>query len=385
MARYIVAILGLLLVIGGLVGVKATQISGLIKAGEAFAKAGPPPESVSTDHARELSWAGKQAAVGTVGATRGVVVSNDAAGVVKRITFQSGAMAKDGQALVELDNGVERAQLATAKARLELAEQNVKRTRALFQSGGVSHSQLDNDESTMKGAAAEVAGLEAQIERKIVRAAFPGRLGLSMINLGQYLSPGTMITTLEALDSVFVDFTLPQQALHSVQLGQTIHLTIRGSEGAGVDGKIAAIDPAVDPNTRAVRIRATVENPDQKLRPGMFANLDVMMPTGASIVAIPSTAVLHAPYGDSVFVVESAKPSADNKDALPPEPGVKQVRQQFVRLGEERGDFIAVLDGVKPGDELVSAGAFKLRNGARVIVNNKVKPTPELNPQPENR
>jgi membrane fusion protein (multidrug efflux system) len=385
MARYIVAVLGLLIVIGGLVGIKATQISGLIKAGEAFAKAGPPPETVSTDQARELSWEGKQAAVGTVGATRGVVVSNDAAGVVKRITFQSGTMAKDGQALVELDNGVERAQLATAKARLELAEQNVKRTRALFESGGVSHSQLDNDESSAKGAAAEVAGLEAQIERKIVRAAFPGRLGLSMINLGQYLSPGTMITTLEALDSVFVDFTLPQQALQSVQLGQTIHLTIRGSGGAGVDGKIAAIDPAVDPNTRAVRIRATVDNPGQKLRPGMFANLDVMMPKSASIVAIPSTSVVHAPYGDSVFLVESPKPSADDKSALPPEPGVKQVRQQFVRLGEERGDFVAVLDGVKPGDELVSAGAFKLRNGARVVVNNKVKPSPELNPRPENR
>jgi membrane fusion protein (multidrug efflux system) len=383
MARYIVAVLGLLLVIGGLVGIKATQISGLIKAGEAFAKAGPPPEAVSTDRARDLSWEGTQSAVGTVGATRGVVLSNDAAGVVKRISILSGTVVKAGQVLVELDNGVERAQLATAQARLELAGQNLERTRALFQGGGVSKSQLDNDESTVKGAVAEIAGLQAQIDRKIVRAAFSGRVGLSMINLGQYLSPGTTIATLEALDSVFVDFTLPQQALHSVQVGQSVHLDIRGAEGPGVDGKIAAIDPAVDPNSRAVRIRATVDNSEQKLRPGMFANVTVLTPKTGSVVAIPSTAVVHAPYGDSVFVVEPEKASGDQKPS--PTSNVKQVRQQFVRLGEERGDFVAVLDGVKAGEELVSAGAFKLRNGARIVVNNKVKTTPEVNPQPENR
>src|SRR5688572_16998938 len=197
MARYIVAVLGLFLVIGGLVGVKATQISGLIKAGEAFAKAGPPPESVSTGLARDLSWQGTQAAVGTVGATLGVVLRNDEAGVVKRINFTSGTVAKVGQALVELDSGVERAQLSTAQARKELAEQNLKRTRSLFDSGGISKSQLDNDESTLKAAAAEVASLQAQIERKVVRAAFTGRIGLSMVTLGQYLSPGTTIATLE--------------------------------------------------------------------------------------------------------------------------------------------------------------------------------------------
>lgn len=380
MARYIFAVLGLLLVVGGLVGVKATQISGLIKAGEAFAKAGPPPEAVSTEHARDLSWEGTISAVGTVGATRGVVLSNDAAGVVKRIAFRSGSTAQAGQVLVELDTGVERAQLATAQARKELAEQNVKRTRSLFQSGGLSRSQLDNDESAAKTAAAEVEGLKAQIDRKVVRAAFPGRLGLSMVNLGQYLSPGTVIATLEALDSVFVDFTLPQQALHSVQIGQKVHVDIRGAEGSGFEGTIAAIDPAVDPSSRSVRIRATVQNPEQKLRPGMFANVGVALPKSESVVAIPSTTVVHAPYGDSVFIVEAAK--GDPNAAAD---GVKQVRQQFVRLGEERGDFVAVLDGVKAGEELVSAGAFKLRNGARVVVNNKVKKAPELNPKPENR
>jgi membrane fusion protein (multidrug efflux system) len=227
-----------------------------------------------------------------------------------------------------------------------------------------------------------VASLQAQIERKVVRAAFTGRIGLSMVTLGQYLSPGTTIATLEALDSVFVDFSLPQQALHSVQLGQVVHADIRGVEGLGVDGKIAAIDPAVDPATRAVRIRASLPNPEHKLRPGMYANVAVRSEDAARVVAIPSTAVLHAPYGDSVFVVEP--PKGDGKSP-PAGDGVKQVRQQFVRLGEERGDFVAVLDGVKAGEELVSAGAFKLRNGARVVVNNKVKAKPELDPRPENR
>jgi membrane fusion protein (multidrug efflux system) len=384
MARYIVAVLGLLLVIGGLVGVKATQISGLIKAGEAFAKAGPPPESVSTEPARELSWEGSISAVGTIGATRGVVLSNDAAGVVKRISFLSGMVAKAGQVLVELDAGVERAQLATAQVRKELAEQNIKRTRALFQGGGISKSQLDNDESAYKTATADIAELQAQIDRKIVRAAFPGRLGICMVNLGQYLSPGTMIATLEALDSVFVDFTLPQQALQSAHVGQVVHVAIRDTDGPGYEGTIAAIDSAVDPSSRSVRIRATVENKEQKLRPGMFANVGVVMPKSGSVVAIPSTSIVRAPYGDSVFVVEAPKSEAKGASA-PAASGVKQVRQQFVRLGEERGDFVAVLDGVKAGEELVSAGAFKLRNGSRVMVNNKVKPSPELNPQPENR
>jgi membrane fusion protein, multidrug efflux system len=391
MVRYSVAILGLLLVIGGLVGIKATQISGLIKAGEAFAKAGPPPESVSSDVARELRWEGTLSAVGTIAAAKGVAVSNDSPGVVKRIAFESGQLAKSGQVLVELDTGVERAQLATAQARKELAEQNIQRTRSLFQTGGLSRSQLDADESALKAAAAEAAGLQAQIERKVVRAAFGGRLGIRAVNLGQYLSPGTMITTLEALDTVYVDFTLPQQALGSIDNGYPVRVTIEGEKRVEAEGSVAAVDPTLDRATRSIRVRATAPNQDQKLRPGMFANVSVVLPQQASIVAVPSTAVVHAPYGDSVFLIEAeatpgAKQGAQGGAASGVKAsGVKQVRQQFVRLGEERGDFVAVLDGVKPGQELVSAGAFKLRNGATVVINNQSRPTPQLDPHPENR
>ncbi|HEX6240859.1 MAG TPA: efflux RND transporter periplasmic adaptor subunit [Polyangiales bacterium] len=401
MVRYIVAILGLLLVVGGLAGIKASQISGLIEAGEAFAKAGPPPESVSSDVARELSWEGTLSAVGTIAAAKGVAVSNDSPGVVKRIAFESGQMAKAGQVLVELDTGVERAQLATAQARKELAEQNIQRTRSLFQSGGLSRSQLDADESALKGAQAEVAGLQAQIDRKVVRAPFTGRLGIRAINLGQYLSPGTPLTTLEALDSVYVDFTLPQQALSSVDIGFPVRVVIEGEKPVEKEGAVAAVDPTLDRATRSIRVRASIPNQDQKLRPGMFGNVSVVLPKQASIVAVPATAVVHAPYGDSIFLIEAEKapgtPTAkdgkdakDAKDGAPPQAGagggnVKQVRQQFVRLGEERGDFVAVLDGVKPGQEVVSSGAFKLRNGAKVVINNASRPNPQVDPRPENR
>jgi membrane fusion protein (multidrug efflux system) len=386
MVRYSLAILGLLLVVGGLVGVKASQISGLIAAGEAFAKSGPPPESVSSDVARELAWEGTLSAVGTIAAAKGVAVSNDSPGVVKRIAFESGQLAKPGQVLIELDTGVERAQLATLQARLELAEQNVKRTRVLFQGGGISRSQLDNDESQLKAASAEVAGLAAQIERKVVRAAFGGRLGIRAVNLGQYLSPGTVLTTLEALDSVYVDFTLPQQALSNVDIGFPVRVHIEGNKEVDAQGTVAAVDPTLDRATRSIRIRAAIPNKDQKLRPGMFANVSVVLPKRDSIVAVPATAVVHAPYGDSVFLIEAEKAAGAKPGAqASAESDVKQVRQQFVRLGEERGDFVAVLDGIKPGQELVSAGAFKLRNGAKIVINNKSRPDPQVDPRPENR
>jgi membrane fusion protein (multidrug efflux system) len=387
--RYVIVTLGLLLVIGGLVGIKAGQISSLIQAGEAFAKAGPPPEAVSTDVARELAWENLLSAVGTVGAYQGVEVSNEVAGVVKQIRFESGGVAKPRQVLVELDTSVERAQLATAEARKSLAKQNVARSRTLFASKGIAASQLDNDESQFAAASADVDALRAQIERKTVRAPFAGKLGICMVNFGQYLTPGTVVTTVEALDSVYVDFALPQQALGSVQVGQAVRLTIDGEQRLNAEGVVAAIDPALNRATRSIHVRASVPNKDQKLRPGMFADVSLLLPQQPKIIAIPATAVVHAPYGDSVFLVEPVKSDAggggEKSKLAPAADAVKQVRQQFVKLGQAQGDFVAVLDGVKPGQELVSAGAFKLRNGVKVMINNRTKPNPQVSPRPENR
>jgi membrane fusion protein (multidrug efflux system) len=392
--RYLKVTGGLVLLVGALVGIKASQISSLIKAGEAFAKAGPPPESVGTDVARELAWENALSAVGTVGAYQGVSVSNEIAGVVKKILFESGGVAKPGQVLVELDSGVEKAQLATAEARKALAKQTLNRSKSLFSSHGIAASQLDSDQSQFEAASAEVDALRAQIERKTVRAPFAGKLGICMINYGQYLNPGTIVTTVEALDSVYVDFALPQQALQSVQPGSAVRVSIESDDKFVTQGVVAAIDSALNRTTRSMHVRATVPNKELRLRPGMFANVSLLLPTQQKIVAIPATAVVHAPYGDSVFVVEPVKSDTPGADPKAKEaakqsaaaPGaVKQVRQQFVRLGRAQGDFVAVLEGVKPGEELVSAGAFKLRNGARVLINNRTNPTPELAPHPENR
>jgi membrane fusion protein (multidrug efflux system) len=374
--RYVVPILGLLLVIGALAGIKVDQISNLMKAGAAFEEAGPPAEVVSTDFTRDLAWENTLSAVGTFSAARGVAISTEAPGMVKRILFESGGVARAGQVLVELDTNVERAQLASAEVRKKLAEQNLKRTRSLVESGAATRQQLENEESQLESAVAEIASVQAQISRKIVRAPFAGRLGIRAVNLGQYLSPGTQLTTLESLDTVYMDFTLPQQVLSALTIGLAVRVSLEGTDET-LTGTIEAIDPSIDPATRSVRIRASVPNPAQKLRPGMFGNVTVVLPERSKAVVAPATAIVHAPYGDSVFVVEPAKNPRDPKE--------KQVRQQFVRLGEERGDFVEVLEGVKPGDELVSSGAFKLRNGAKIMINNKNKPEPELSPRLENR
>lgn len=378
--RYALPILGLLLVIGALAGIKFSQISSLIEAGEAFAKAGPPPEAVSTDTARELAWESTLTAVGSFQAVRGVDISNESPGVVKRIAFESGNLVKAGQVLVELDTSVERAQLATALARKKLAEQTAARTRQLVQSGAATTQQLENDEAQLEAITAEVEGIQAQIARKTVRAPFAGRLGIRNVNLGQYLAPGTVLTTLESLDSLYLDFTLPQQTLPVLNTGLPVRASLEGQK-LELEGQITAVDPSVDPATRSIKVRATVPNPDQKLRPGMFANVTVVLPERSSIVAAPRTAVVHAPYGDSVFVVEPLEEA--EKNGAPD--NVRKVRQQFVKLGEERGDFVVITEGVKPGEELVVAGAFKLRNGAKIAVNNENKPDAQLAPNPPNR
>jgi membrane fusion protein (multidrug efflux system) len=381
--RYLVAILGLLAIVGALAGVKAAQISTLVNMGKQAQKAGPPPEAVSTFVAQTQTWEGMLSAVGSVTAAKGVTVSNEVPGLVSRILFESGAMVREGQVLVELDTSVERAQLATSKARLELARVTAERTRALLATGSISKAQGDNDDAQLKTSLTDVSSLEAQIDRKTVRAPFPGRTGIRLINRGQYLGAGTPVTTLETLGALYVDFTLPQQRLPEVKVGMPVKVSIEGTEGTQ-DGLVSAIDPAVDAVTRTIKLRAALPNVEQNLNPGMFAHVSVILPQQSSVVTVPATAIVHAPYGDSVFIVEDMKDEAGHVALGPDGKPRKVARQQFVRIGESRGDFVAVLDGAKTGQVIVMAGAFKLRNGSPVTVNNDVKPTPQLAPHPEN-
>ena len=371
--RYLIPIAVLVAIVAGLGGVKLEQISTLLHAGELAQKAGPPPEVVGTAVAQKDEWAGSIAAVGTVTAVRGVAVSNESPGVVTAIHFESGQVVKAGQVLVELDTSVERAQLASAEARKELANVSAGRSRALAEREAQSKAQLDADEAQLKTSSADFGALKAQIERKTVRAPFSGRVGMRTVNLGQYLQPGTPVTVLESLGSVYVDFTVPQQNLGEVKTGTAVRVAL--TDGPVLDGVIGAVDPTLDAATRTIKLRASIANNRDRLRPGMFVNVEVVQGKKSSVVIAPLTAVVHASYGDSVFVVEDK--SEDGRTR-------KVARQQFVRLGPARGDFVAILDGVKPGQELVTAGAFKLRNGGGVVVNNDIKPVPALAPHVDN-
>jgi membrane fusion protein (multidrug efflux system) len=381
--RVAIAILGLLALIAGLAGIKGAQIAKLVSMGNEAKKAGPPPEAVSTATATEQEWERTVYAVGSVASVRGVTVSNEVGGVVSRIHFESGQNVEAGKVLVELDTDVEKAQLASARARQKLAAINLARSRALAKSGSIAPSDVDTDRAALESATADANALEAQIARKVVRAPFKGRLGIRAVNLGQYLPPGTQVTVLETVEDVFVDFTLPQQRLESLRTGLPVRVAI--ASGPTLDGTICAIDPAVDPSTRTIKARASVPNKDERLRSGMFVNVEVAFPGKDKVVAVPATAVVHAPYGDSVFLVEDRKDGSGNVMHNPDGSPQKAVRQQFVRLGDARGDFVAVATGVPAGREVVSAGAFKLHNGAPVMITKDVKPAPELSPHPQNR
>ncbi len=383
--RYVKAVGLLVLIVGGLVGIKFSQISMLMQAGKEGAKQGAPPESVSTAVVAEDTWEQILPAVGSVVAAKGVAVSSEAPGVVTAIHFESGALVKAGQVLVELDSSVERAQLASAMARRELAQLSAGRSRQLAQQSVISRSQLDGDEAQLKTSRADLSALQAQIERKTVRAPFSGRLGIRAVNLGQYVNPGTTLTTLESLEVVYVDFSVPQQELADVTPKTPVRVSLSGESGPPFVGVIAAVDPAVDVTTRSVKLRASIPNPKEQLRPGMFVRVAVVLPQRQKVVAAPATAVVHASYGDSVFVVEPQKDASGAPVLGPDGQPAKMARQQFVRVGAARGDFVALLDGVKAGQELVTAGAFKLRNGSGIAIHNEVQSSFSLTPTPGNR
>lgn len=374
--RFLVVTLGILAIIGGLAAIKFKQISGLINMGKAMQAAGPPPEVVATAPVTEQDWENEISAVGTVSAGRGVTVSNEVPGEVRAIRFDSGAVVKAGQVLVELDSSVERAQLRSAIARRDLAKIQTERTRKLVDQKAATQAELDSNASELESSSADVAALEAQIQRKVIKAPFAGKLGIRQINLGQYLSPGTTITDLQSQEAVHVDFSLPQNELPRIAVGQAVRVELSGGEGS-FDASIGAIEPTLDQITRSIKVRAVVGESKVKLSPGMFVTVHVILPEKRHVLIVPATAVVHASFGDSLFVVEDSANAGGGK------PG-KVGRQQFVKVSGARGDFVSIADGVKPGQEVVSSGAFKLHNGASVVVNNSVQPKAELAPHPEN-
>jgi membrane fusion protein (multidrug efflux system) len=381
--RIVVAVGLSVLVVGLLAGTKAAQISSLMRFGKAAQAAGPPPQAVGTATAKGAEWESVLQAVGSVQAGRGVTISIEVPGVVRAIRFESGAKVRAGQVLVELDASVERAQLASLHARRDFATSSATRTRRLEAGGASTKVQLEADEAQLRTVSADAQALVAQIEKKTIRAPFAGKLGIRSVNLGQYLNPGTPITVLESQDAVYIDFTVPQQQLARVPVGSPVRISLPDAQPPRtLAGKIAAVDPNVDPVTRAVKLRASVEEAQgsgkseaDKLRPGMFVNVSVVLPERANVVFVPATSIMRAPYGNSVYIVE------DGPGGKP----AKIARQQFVRIGASRGDFVAIDEGVTAGQEVVTLGAFKLRNGAPVVVNNEIQLSPSQTPNPQNR
>lgn len=371
--QFVLSLLLFALVIAGpLMLIKRSQFKAMGAAGAAMVM---PPITVTATAAKEESWGNSLNATGSLVPVQGVTIGAETAGKITKLSFEAGAAVKAGDVLVQLDTSTEEAQWRAAQATAALAKANLDRARDLRQSNTNSPAELDASDAQAKQAQAQADTFRAVIEKKTIRAPFAGRLGLRLVNLGQILKDGEPITTLQTLDPIYVNFSLPQQRLPQIAVGNVVRLKSDAAPGEALEGKITAISPEIDLATRNVRVQATVGNQGEKLRSGMFVSVDVVLPTASKVLAIPATAVLYAPYGDSVFIVDEKKDAGGKSE--------KVLRQQFVRLGETRGDFVSVVDGLKPTETVVTSGVFKLRPGMHVVIDNTLAPNAQLAPKPK--
>ena len=370
--RMILMVAVMVTLVGGLGFVKFRQIKTAVAHGAGFQ---PPPEAVTTIVAKQEKWPATLNVIGTTGAVQGVTVSADLPGTVARIAFDSGRSVKAGEILVELDTRQERAQLAAIEAQRDLAHINFARMKQLVDEGVLARTEYDNATAQQKATDAQVGEIRATIARKTIRAPFSGILGIRQVNLGQYLSAGQAIVPLQSLNPIYVNFGVPQQTALEARVGRTLLVSSNDVGGFKFAGRVTALDSVVNEATRNVQVQATLANPGGKLHPGMFVQVEITTGADRPVIALPITAINYAPYGDSVYVV------SDMKD--PSGKTYRGVRQQLVKLEGARGDQVAVVSGVNPGDEVVSSGVFKLRNGAAVQVNNKVQPGNNPAPKPE--
>ena len=370
--RMILMLVAVTALLGGLGFFKYRQVETAIAQGAGFQ---PPPTAVTTVVAQRETWPSTLTVIGTVAAIQGVTVSADLPGTVDKIHFESGQWVHEGDVLVELDTRQERAQLASLEAQRDLARINYGRAQQLVKDGVIARSDYDNAAAQQKATEAQVGDIRAAIERKTIRAPFSGVLGIRQVNLGQYLAAGQAIVSLQSLNPIYVNFGVPQQDTPKVALGRSLQVTNTDLPGAAFNGRISALDSVVNEQTRNIEVQATLANPGGKLRPGMFVQVELPVGEAREVVPLPASAINYAPYGDSVFIVTNMK---DPKGNL-----YRGVRQQVVKVEGSRGDQVAITSGINPGDEVVSSGVFRLRNGAPVLVNNQVRPDNSPNPKPQ--
>jgi membrane fusion protein (multidrug efflux system) len=365
-------VMGLVAIFLIIAGIKAWQIMTLVSAGK---KMVPPPTTVTSSTVQKADWQPTLTAVGSINPVQGAMISAELPGTVAEINFQSGTLVKKGDILLKLDASVEQAQLRAAEAEAELAKADFERARDLAARKVISPAELDAASSKYEQRKAVVENIQSVIAKKEIRAPFDGAAGIRTVNPGEMVTVGRALVTLQALDQVFFDFALPQQQLAEVKPDLAVKVTTDVFPGREFEGKLTAVNSAVDPVTRNVALQATLDNADHTLRPGMFGRVKVFLPQSNPTLFIPATAVSYAPYGNSVFVIEKKHDDKTGKDSL-------VLRQQFIRTGETRGDFVAVTDGLKEGDAVVSIGVFKLRNGMDVVVDNTLQPKSEMDPKP---
>ena len=369
--RMILMLVAVALLVGALGYFKLRQVQAAVKGG-AFQ---PPPEAVTTIVAKQETWPSTLSVVGTMAPVHGVTVSADLPGTVDTITFDSGQFVHEGEVLVQLDTRQERAQLAAVEAQRDLAKINYDRMQQLVNEGVISRMEYDKSTAEQRQTEANVGEIKATIQRKTIRAPFSGILGIRQVNLGQYMSAGTAIVSLQALNPIYANFNVPQQVMSQMRPGQNVKISTDGASGHEYTGRVNALESTVDESTRNVQVQATLANPENKLRPGMFVQVEVGVGAQRSLFPLPASAINYAAFGDSVYIVTDLK-GPDGKT-------YRGVRQQFVKIAGARGDQVGIVSGLNQGDEVVTSGAFKLRNGAAVAVNNKIQPGNNPSPKPE--
>jgi membrane fusion protein (multidrug efflux system) len=372
--RLIVTLMGMAAILGGLGYVKFRQVEVAIAQGASFQM---PATAVTTVVAQRETWPSTLTVIGTAAAIQGVTVSADLPGTIDKIHFDSGQQVHEGDILVELDTRQERAQLANLEAQRDLAGINYGRAQELVTAGVIARSEYDTANAQQKTTEAQVGDTKAAIARKTIRAPFTGLLGIRQVSLGQYLAAGQAIVSLQSVDPIYVNFGVPQQDTAQMRPGRVVRVTYGDSSGMAFTGRITALDSVINEQTRNIQVQATVPNQGNKLRPGMFVQVELPLGQPREVVPLPASAINYAPYGDSVFIVEDMKDAKGNT--------YRGVRQQVVKVEGSRGDQVAILSGINPGDEVVSSGVFRLRNGASVQVNNTVKPENNPSPKPEDR
>ena len=334
-----------------------------------------PPVKVTSYTVKKSTWKNTIKAVGGLEATQGAMLSAEADGRVVQIAFDSGKINKKDDLLVKLDTSVEEAELVGAKARLELSRLNLERQKALREKNANSKMDLDNAESEFENSKAAVEQLEAIIKRKNITAPFDGIVGIRLVNVGQMITTGTNIVAVHTLDPLYVNFNLPEQDLAKIKIGNKINVNVDAFPDKTFEATLTAIDSYVDPKTRNILVQGTLSNPQNILRSGIYARVQVDLGNDREVKAIPISSINYSPYGNSVYVISKAKDSKDPQ---------RTAVSKFIRLGEKLGDMTEVLEGLEDGDEIISSATFKIMNNGSVIVDNTIQPSDEINPNPEN-